>query len=73
MRTVLSQLPVIQAGNSWQKKIVEYQKRRLDSIKKSIPKGKKPKIFIELGAKPLFTAVPNTFMDDFITRQEALI
>jgi len=50
------------------KKIVEYQKRRLDSIKKSIPKGKKPKIFIELGAKPLFTAVPNTFMDDFITQ-----
>lgn len=50
------------------KKIVEYQKRRLDSIKKSIPKGEKPKIFIELGAKPLFTAVPNTFMDDFITQ-----
>ncbi|MBP9018782.1 MAG: ABC transporter substrate-binding protein [Bacteroidales bacterium] len=50
------------------KKIVEYQKRRLDSIKKSIPKGEKPKIFIELGAKPLFTAVPNTFMDDFIAQ-----
>jgi len=50
------------------KKIITAQKNRLDSIKQSIPKGKKPKIFIELGAKPLFTAVPNTFMDDFITQ-----
>ncbi len=38
----------------------------MDSIIQTIPKGNKPKIFIEIGAKPLFTAIPNTFMQDYI-------
>lgn len=50
------------------RKIVESQKKRLDSLESLIPKGKRPKIFFEIGAKPLFTAVPNTFMNDFITK-----
>lgn len=48
-------------------RIVEQQRRRLDGIKKHIPKGKKPAMFFEIGAKPLFTVVPNTFMDDYIS------
>jgi ABC-type Fe3+-hydroxamate transport system substrate-binding protein len=49
------------------KTIIEKQRQRLTLIKKSIPKGKKPKVFFEIGAKPLFTVIPNTFMDDYIT------
>ena len=48
--------------------IVKSQNRRLDSLKTLIPQGKRPKIFFEIGAKPLFTAVPNTFMHDFIVQ-----
>lgn len=48
------------------KTIVAQQKERLAKLKASIPVGKNPKVFIQIGAKPLFCAVPNTFMDDFI-------
>lgn len=30
-------------------------------------KGEKPRIFFQLGTKPLFAVIPNTFMDDYIT------
>jgi ABC-type Fe3+-hydroxamate transport system substrate-binding protein len=49
------------------KKIVEQEKMKLQRLKKQIPAGKKPKIFIELGTKPLFSVIPNTFMHDYIT------
>jgi ABC-type Fe3+-hydroxamate transport system substrate-binding protein len=47
--------------------IVNQQKSRLAKLKTGIPSGKNPKIFIQIGAKPLFCAVPGTFMDDFIS------
>ncbi len=46
--------------------IVNQQKARLTKLKAGIPPGKSPKVFIQIGAKPLFCAVPDTFMDDFI-------
>ena len=46
--------------------IVTQQKARLAKLKAGIPSGKNPNVFIQIGAKPLFCAVPNTFMDDFI-------
>ncbi len=49
------------------KTIVAQQKERLAKLKAGIPVGKHPKIFIQIGAKPLFCAVPNTFMDDFVS------
>jgi len=49
------------------KEIVKQQKARLEKLRASIPKGSNPEVFIQIGAKPLFCAVPNTFMDDFIT------
>lgn len=49
------------------KNIVAQQKERLTKIKAGIPAGKNPKIFIQIGAKPLFCAVPQTFIDDFVT------
>jgi iron complex transport system substrate-binding protein len=49
------------------KTIVSQQKDRLAQLKTKIQAGKNPKILIQIGAKPLFCAVPETFMDDFIT------
>lgn len=48
------------------KSIVSQQKERLAKLKAGIPSGQNPKIFIQIGAKPLFCATPNTFIDDFI-------
>jgi len=48
------------------KGIVSQQKSRLAKLKASVPSGKNPKVFIQIGAKPLFCAVPDTFMEDFI-------
>jgi iron complex transport system substrate-binding protein len=48
------------------KEIVAQQKARLAKLKASVPVGKNPKVFIQIGAKPLFCAVPETFMEDFI-------
>jgi len=48
--------------------IIEQSKHKIDSLKKKIPiTEKKPKVFIQIGAKPLFTVIPNTFMNDYIT------
>jgi iron complex transport system substrate-binding protein len=49
------------------KTIVTQQKDRLAQLKSKIPTGENPKILIQIGAKPLFCAVPETFMDDFIS------
>ena len=49
------------------KNIVEKQLTRLRQLTQSIPKGKKPKLFFQIGAKPIFTVIPNTFMDDYIS------
>jgi len=46
--------------------IVDQQKARLAKLKAGIPSGKTPNLFIQIGAKPLFCAVPGTFMEDFI-------
>jgi len=48
------------------KEIVAVQKTRLARLTATIPAGKHPKEFIQIGAKPLFCAVPDTFMEDFI-------
>ncbi|NBC84084.1 MAG: ABC transporter substrate-binding protein [Bacteroidetes bacterium] len=48
------------------KKIVARSKNQLDSLQNTIPDVASPEIFMEIGANPLFTAVPNTFMHDYI-------
>jgi len=48
------------------KSIVAQQRERLAGLKAKVPAGKNPNVFIQIGAKPLFGAVPDTFMDDFI-------
>lgn len=48
------------------KEIVNRQIDRLSRLKSGIPPGKNPRIFIQIGAKPLFCAMPNTFFEDLI-------
>ena len=48
------------------KEVIKREKAKLTLLKKQIPQGKKQKVFIELGAKPLFAVIPNTFMHDYI-------
>ena len=48
------------------KEVVNQQKSRLVQLKAGIPAGKSLNVFIQIGAKPLFCAVPDTFMEDFI-------
>lgn len=47
--------------------IVVSSKQKIEVLKKQVPRSdKKPKLFLQIGANPLFTAVPNTFLQDFI-------
>lgn len=46
--------------------IIEREKRRLEDVRESIPDDENPKVFLQLGAKPLFAAIPDTFADDYI-------
>lgn len=46
---------------------IDSLQKQMNTIKKSIPEqNPKLKMFLEIGAKPLFTAIPNTFMHDYI-------
>jgi iron complex transport system substrate-binding protein len=48
--------------------IAQRAKERVSAIAQmASPKGEQPKIFFQLGTKPLFAVIPNTFMDDYIT------
>jgi len=48
--------------------IIAEKKRVVDSLKALVPvMANKPKVFFQIGAKPLFSVLPNTFMDDYIT------
>jgi ABC-type Fe3+-hydroxamate transport system substrate-binding protein len=48
------------------REIVFQQRARLAELISRVPAGKKAGEFMQIGAKPLFCAVPNTFMEDFI-------
>lgn len=45
---------------------VKLAKQQLKEIKEKIPEGKKPKVMFQVGAKPIFVAMPNTFINDYI-------
>ncbi len=46
--------------------IVTTYKQKISELSLQISKEGTQKIFMEIGAKPLFTVIPNTFMDDYI-------
>lgn len=48
--------------------IVEAAILKIEKLKAKITQTDQPlKIFFQIGAQPLFTVIPNTFMDDYIT------
>ncbi len=50
------------------KSIIQKSKSKIDSLVSSVPKNKDSlNMFFQIGAKPVFTVIPNTFMDDYIT------
>jgi iron complex transport system substrate-binding protein len=49
------------------KRVTDEAKQKVDNMKQSVAKNKlKQKIFFQLGSNPVFTVLPNTFMNDFI-------
>jgi ABC-type Fe3+-hydroxamate transport system substrate-binding protein len=48
-------------------KILSETKNEVDSLKQICMNIPKKKIFFQIGADPVFTVLPNTFMNDFIT------
>ncbi len=48
------------------KKIINNAKIRVTSLIKSIKNTNKPKVFIQIGMKPLFTVTKDSFINDFI-------
>lgn len=48
--------------------IIEESKQRIKELQKLIPKNgmHKDKVFMQLGAKPLFSVVPGSFMNDYL-------
>lgn len=48
-------------------KIIAQTKEKVDSLKQISQQNEKQKIFFQLGSNPIFTVLPNTFMNDFIS------
>lgn len=48
------------------KRVVDNSKTRIKNLIINTKKGKSPNIFFQIGAKPLFTVIPGTFMNDYI-------
>lgn len=52
--------------------IISESKNRINTLLKTIPSPQhKPTVFFQIGAKPIFTVIPGTFMNDYITMANA--
>lgn len=49
------------------RKIVAESEQKIKNISARVKWKKKPRMFFQIGANPLFTVLPNTFMDDYMT------
>lgn len=47
--------------------VINNSRKKVELLQKSITSTQKPKIFLQIGADPIFTVFPGTFMDDYIT------
>lgn len=52
-------------------KYIAESRERLARVRKGLPAGKQLDIFMEIGTNPLFTALPNTFMHDYMAQLNA--
>lgn len=49
------------------RKTVSESEQKIKNISARMKWKKKPRMFFQIGANPLFTVLPNTFMDDYMT------
>ncbi|MCD6543130.1 MAG: ABC transporter substrate-binding protein, partial [Flavobacteriaceae bacterium] len=50
------------------KSIIKNSKTKIDSLISTVPEqSENQNIFFQVGAKPIFSVIPNTFMDDYIS------
>jgi iron complex transport system substrate-binding protein len=49
------------------RKALSKVREQVARIRASLPAGQKPSLFFQIGANPLFTVLPGTYMDDLIT------
>lgn len=61
----------ITGKNDVAEKYIAESRERLAQIHKNLPAGEPLKIFMEIGTNPLFTALSNTFMHDYIVQLNA--
>lgn len=47
---------------------IKAAKTRLAILRKTIPLADRPRVMFQVGAKPIFVAIPNTFLDEYITQ-----
>jgi len=47
--------------------ITNVTEKTVDSLRKIVNVKTQPKVFFQIGANPIFTVLPNTFMDDYIS------
>lgn len=48
--------------------IIEESKAKIATLQRKLPKQEcAPKVFMQIGASPIYTVIPNTFMNDYIT------
>ena len=48
-------------------KVINGSRQKVEQLRKSVADEMKQKMFIQIGANPLYTVLTNTFMDDYIT------
>ena len=47
--------------------VINNSRKKIGQLQKSITSTQSPKILLQIGADPIFTVIPGTFMNDFIT------
>lgn len=61
------ELGALTGRREFAKQITARSKHTIDSLQALCIWQTKPRIFFQIGAKPLYTVIPNTFMNDYIT------
>jgi len=61
------ELGTLTGTKEYARKITSDARKSIDSIQTFCTWKTPPSIFFQIGAKPLYTVIPNTFMDDYIT------
>jgi ABC-type Fe3+-hydroxamate transport system substrate-binding protein len=62
-----SEIGVLLGKKELAQQIVKQCKGKVNKLRETTTVSAKPRIFFQIGAKPLFAVIPRTFMDDYVT------